>query len=176
MYFIAIVAPDDINQQVVKWKQWMKERHGCQVALRSPAHITLVPPFWMDPALEEELINSMTAFSRHQNKFVVRLADFSHFDHRVIFIEVINNDELTGLQNELYGFLLKSGKYPLKKDDRLFHPHVTIATRDLHKKAFYEAWEHFKDKKYRVEWLVQAISLLRHNGAGWEVTANTSFV
>ena len=68
MYFIALVAPEDINKQVLKWKHWMKERYRCEVALRSPAHITLVPPFWMKPDLENKLARSITDFSLHQKK------------------------------------------------------------------------------------------------------------
>ncbi len=56
MYFIALVAPEDINQQLLKWKIWMLEKYQCEAALRSPAHITLIPPFWMKPELEKDLV------------------------------------------------------------------------------------------------------------------------
>ena len=176
MYFIAIVAPEDINKQVLKWKLWMKERYQCVVALRSLAHITLVPPFWMDPALEQDLISSMTIFASQQEKFLVQSAQFSHFGQKVIFIDVTRSDALTRLPPALYEFLLSVGKYPLKQEERSFHPHITVATRDLHKKAFNEAWEHFKEKEYKAGWLAGDISLLRHNGTDWDVIARASFV
>ena len=139
MYFIALVAPEDINKQVLKWKHWMKEKYLCEVALRSPAHITLVPPFWMRPQLENKLIGSIADFSVGQKNFMVQLGNFSHFKSRVLFIGVAENDQLTTMKHDLSRFLLNSGEYPLKEDSRSFHPHVTIATRDLHKTAFYEA-------------------------------------
>ena len=176
MYFIALVAPEDINKQVLKWKHWMKERYQCEVALRSPAHITLVPPFWMKPELENKLVDSIAGFSIHQNSFRVHLNNFSHFKSRVIFINVAANDHLIKVKDDLYQFLLTTGMYPLKEDDRSFHPHVTIATRDLHKAAFYEAWEHFKEKRYTAEWIVQSISLLKHNNRNWDVIASSSFI
>jgi hypothetical protein len=39
MYFIASVCPEEIDKQVMKWKLWMKEKYGCEAALRSPAHV-----------------------------------------------------------------------------------------------------------------------------------------
>ena len=176
MYFVALVAPEDINKQVVKWKHWMKERYQCEVALRSPAHVTLVPPFWMRPELENNLDDSITKFSIHQKSFRVQLNNFSHFKSKVIFIDVATNDQLTKMKDDLSRFLLNSGKYPLKEDGRSFHPHVSIANRDLHKTAFYEAWEHFKEKRYAADWMVQSISLLKHNNRNWDVIASSLLI
>ena len=176
MYFIALVAPEDINKEVLKWKHWMKERYQCEVALRSPAHITLVPPFWMKPELENDLISAMNEFSKQQQVFNVQLNNFSHFKPRVIFVDVVMNEQLIQLKEELFDFLQKTGRYPLKEDKRSFHPHVTIAARDLHKKAFAEAWEHFGEKKYTAGWNVQSISLLKHNSKNWDVAATFPFV
>lgn len=175
MYFIALVAPEDINRQVVKWKNQMKEKYGCEAALRSPAHITLVPPFWMKSDLEIKLLNSLTEFSPTQSSFLIQLNGFSHFKPKVIFAEVVMNDQLMSLRNNLYQYLLNAGEYPLDDDNRPFHPHVTIATRDLHKKAFQEAWEYFKERKYSAEWLTKGISLLRHNKKNWDVVATSQF-
>jgi 2'-5' RNA ligase len=47
MYFVAILAPEKINADALKWKLYFREKFGCRAALHSPAHITLVPPFWM---------------------------------------------------------------------------------------------------------------------------------
>ena len=153
----------------------MKEKFGCEAALRSPAHITLVPPFWMNPDLEDSLRTSLIKFSGSQHDFPVQLSNFSNFQPRVIFIDVIQNKRLENLQNELLRSLLSEDIYPLKKDERPFHPHVTIATRDLHKKSFYEAWEHFKEKKYEAEWTAGGVSLLCHNKKNWDVIATSQF-
>lgn len=175
MYFIAIVAPGHINTRVLQWKDWMKARYRCEVALRAPAHITLVPPFWMRPETENNLVDSLNALSMNQKGFHVQLNNFSHFKSQVLFVDVAPNERLMKLKNDLLDFLLKSGQYPVKDDKRPFHPHVTIATRDLYKDAFYEAWEHFKDKKYAAEWAVKDICLLKYTPGKWEVIAVSSF-
>ena len=168
-YFIAIVAPEQINQQVLEWKNFFKEHFQCTVALKSPAHLTLIPPFWMNEELEYELINSITLFSGSENKFEISLKGFAAFKPRVIFIDVIKNERLDRLQESLTDHVISQNKFPVKKEDRPFHPHITLATRDLRKKAFYQAWESFSQKKYEKSWIVNGISLLRHNKKNWDV-------
>ena len=175
MYFIALVAPEDINQQALKWKLWMKEKFKCEVALKSPAHITLIPPFWMKPEMEKELMGAIGNFSIKENSFTICLKGFSFFKPKVIFIDVIKNEQLELLCKQLKTHLLDCDKFPVKKEERLFHPHVTLATRDLYKKAFYEAWDYFKNKEYECEWITEGISLLRHNQKNWEVIHSSQF-
>jgi len=169
MYYIAIVAPEEINQEVLKWKNYFKDHFGCTVALKSPAHITLIPPFWMKDDLEHDLENSISDFSITKNKFEIRLKDFAAFKPKVIFVDVVKSEVLNGLYLSFAEHILNENKFPIKKDDRPFHPHVTLATRDLYKKAFQEAWEIFSKKKYEVSWMVNGISLLRHNKKNWDV-------
>jgi 2'-5' RNA ligase len=175
MYFIALVAPKEINDDAMQWKNVMKERFDCSVALRSPAHITLVPPFWMDESLENKLQNEIRDISQQQASFEINLKNFSAFKPRVIFVDVIANQLLQTLQAHLLQFLVKPNIFPIEKEDRPFHPHITIATRDLHKKSFHEAWEIFKEKTYEASWLVNSMSLLRHNQKNWDVIFTSQF-
>jgi 2'-5' RNA ligase len=169
MYYVAILAPGEIDQQVLKWKNYFKEHYGCTVALKSPAHVTIVPPFWMKEDLENELIKSIDEFWTGQDTFEINLKGFSTFKPKVIFIDVEKHDALISLRKEFNNFILQKNKFPIEKDDRPFHPHVTLATRDLHKKAFNEAWNVFSEKKYAASWSVNGISLLRHNKKNWNV-------
>jgi 2'-5' RNA ligase len=175
MYFIAAVAPKEINEQVLKWKQLMKERFGCLVALRSPAHITFVPPFWMDEKLENALDRSIGDFSAQQTPFLISLENFSAFKPRVIYVDVAEVQPLKALHARLSKFLITLNSFPIEKEDRPFHPHITIATRDLHKKSFQEAWGIFREKQYAASWLVNSMSLLRHNQKNWDVIFTSQF-
>ena len=169
MYFIAIVAPEKIDEQVLKWKNYFKENFGCTVALKSPAHITLIPPFWMNEELESDLIRSIQEFSRTKSKFDLALKDFAAFKPKVIFVDVVKNGLLNSLYQSFSDFIITENRFPIRKDDRPFHPHVTLAARDLYKKAFYEAWEVLSKEKYAASWIVNGISLLRHNKKNWDV-------
>jgi len=176
MYFIAIVAPEEIDQQVLKWKSFFKERYECSVALKSPAHITIIPPFWMNDELENDLINSISEFSIAKTKFEITLKNFAAFKPKVIFVDVVKSEALNGLYQSFADFIFSQNKFPIKKEDRPFHPHVTLATRDLYKKAFQEAWEIFSTKKHEALWIVSGLSLLRHNQKKWDVIFTSQFV
>jgi 2'-5' RNA ligase len=176
MYFIALVAPKEINEDILKWKQFMKEQFDCVVGLRSPAHITVIPPFWMDEALEKELQTTMSVFSQKQVPFEINIKNFAAFKPQVIYVDVLPNQSLQILHSQLEKFLTAGNLYPIKPEDRPFHPHITIAARDLYKKAFYEAWEIFKEKKYEASWLADSISLLRHNQKNWDVIFTSQFL
>jgi 2'-5' RNA ligase len=175
MYFIAIVLPPSLNQQILKWKMFMKEHFNCEVALRSPAHITLVPPFWMNDELENKSRKEISLFSNHQKNFEISLKDFAAFKPRVIYVDVLPNTSLQNLHLQLQEFFVAQTLFPIKKEERSFHPHVTIATRDLHKKSFHEAWEIFKEKKFEASSNVNGISLLKHNQKNWDVVFTSQF-
>ncbi len=174
MYFVAIVLPEELNQKILIWKNYMKEHYGCSVALKSPAHITLIPPFWMEEELEENLKVDLHEFSALQSSFNIELNNFSSFKPRVIFLEVETNESLQELKDKLEIELLEK-KFPIKKDERAFHPHITIANRDLRKKDFAEANDHFQKISYIQEFSASGLSLLRHDGSVWQTETSFPF-
>ncbi|HMG66748.1 MAG TPA: 2'-5' RNA ligase family protein [Chitinophagaceae bacterium] len=175
MYFIALVAPNEIDQELAKWKLFMKERYDCVVALRSPAHITLIPPFWMKDTSEDELENVMREFSQQQNPFELGLKNFAAFPPRAIYVDIVPNAPLMILHTLLEEYLTSSHLFPIKKDVRPFHPHITIASRDIQKKDFPEVWNTFKEKKYEAAWPVDTLALLRYGQKKWDVIFTSQF-
>jgi 2'-5' RNA ligase len=165
LYFIAIVTPEPINQQVLEWKHYMLQHFNCRVALKSPAHITLIPPFDMPDTMQHELEEVLLEFAAEQPSFPIQLKNFAAFKPRVLYVHVQPN---THLQARLEAYLIQTD-FPIKKEDRPFHPHVTIANRDLQKDDFPMAWQYFQQMSYEVSFQANAISLLRHNGEIWEV-------
>ncbi|HUP11300.1 MAG TPA: RNA 2',3'-cyclic phosphodiesterase [Niastella sp.] len=168
LYFIAIVAPEAINQQVLEWKHYMLQHFNCKVALKSPAHITLIPPFDMRDTMQHELEEVLLEFAQEQPSFSIQLKNFAAFKPRVLYVHVQPNTHLSELQAQLQAYLLDTS-FPIKKEDRPFHPHVTIANRDLQKDDFPQAWQYFQQVSYEVSFVADTISLLRHNGQLWEV-------
>jgi len=168
LYFIAIVAPDPINQQVLEWKQYMLQHFNCKVALKSPAHITLISPFEMLATMHHELEEVLLEFAAEQTDFPIQLKNFAAFKPRVLYVHVQPNTHLSDLQARLEAYLIQTD-FPIKKENRPFHPHVTIANRDLQKDDFPTAWSYFQQLSYEVTFQANAIALLRHNGQTWEV-------
>lgn len=175
MYFIAIVLPPEINEKVLVHKQWMFEKYQCRVGLKSPAHITLVPPFWMDEKWEEQIISDVDNLSSELKPFDVATADFSCFKPKTIFIALAPNQALEDVKKVTDHYFTNKPGYKIRIDTRPFHPHVTIATRDLYKRSFHEAWSFFDQQKFIEQWRVEDISVLRHNKKNWDVIHTSQF-
>lgn len=174
MYFIAVVLPGKLNEKVLKYKTMMLEKYNCKVGLKSPAHITLVPPFWMEEEKEQQLLQDTDGLSSQFSSFIICTNNFSVFKPKTIFIAMVANKKLDEIKAATDSFF-KDSVYPVKIDTRSFHPHITIATRDLYKKDFYEVWPWFAEKKFVEEWKAGGISVLRHNKKNWDVIHTSQF-
>lgn len=175
MYFIAIVLPEDLNQKIMKYKNMMLEKYNCKVGLKSPAHITVTAPFWLDEEKEKQLLSDLNIIGQTSQTFTIVTSNFSAFKPRTIFVEVKQNDQLEALKRSADDFFRNNSFYNIKIDTRPFHPHITIATRDLSKKDFFEIWPWFEEKKFLEEWIAEGISVLRHNKKDWDVIYTCQF-
>ena len=168
LYFIALVPPDEIQEEITKLKQEVAEKYESKHALKSPPHITLHMPFkWKDKRFRE-VEGVMEKLNSDFEPFEVQLKDFDFFEPRVVFVDVVENEKLNRLQKEVVSVCRKQ----LKLDDanyknRPFHPHVTIAFRDLKKQMFYEAKKEFEERRVSFEFQVGEAKLLRHDGVRW---------
>lgn len=167
-YFVAIVLPQELDKKIIVFKQMMLEKYQCTVGLKSPAHITLLPPFWMDENKETKLLDLLSPL-KNQRPFEISTTGFSSFPPKTIFIDIEPSEQLLLLKNDISRLFSGFEHIRIKPDTRNFHPHITIATRDLHKKSFYETQSYFENKTFREMWTANGFSLLRHNGKIWEV-------
>lgn len=174
MYFLALVLPTHLDEKIRSYKTWMKEKFACKVGLKSPAHITLIPPFWLEEKGEESLLQIATSIANGQVVFDVTTAGFSSFGVRTIFIAVAENEALQTLKQKT-DLAVRNTDLGIKIDTRPFHPHITIATRDLHKKDFAEAWSVLQTKEFREKFAATGISLLKHNGSRWDAVFTAPF-
>lgn len=175
MYYVALLCPPDADRQVQTFKIWMKEQFGCTVAMKSPAHITLVPPFWLEEEREKELLDTFSTFRDKTDEITIILNGFDHFGKRVLFVRVDDNPALTGLKSHAEDHLIKAFHKKIKIDIRPFHPHVTIANRDMKPGHFIKAWEYFSAKAFSCSFQTKQISLLKLSLAKWQVIAEQSW-
>lgn len=170
LYFIAIVLPEPFATTITRFKEYFRDVYQSKAALNSPPHITLHMPFQWRPEKENVLASKLNNFFSSCSPVQVRLQNFGCFAPRVIFIEVLKYDLLENLQQELSRFCrLELNLFNATHKDNPFHPHVTLAFRDLKKTAFKIAWEEFKDRPFSGEFTAGRVALLKHNGKAWEV-------
>lgn len=175
MYYLAIVLPTHLDEKVLAFKTFMKEHYDCKVGLKSPAHITVVPPFWMKSDLEDQLLTTATDIAASTQTFSIQTNDFSSFKPRTIFIAVAENIALHTLKRKADDVFARHPEFNIKKENRPFHPHITIATRDLTKAAYFDAWPRFAEKPFREEWIAEGLCILKHNKKNWDVWHTSQF-
>src|SRR5258705_4374118 len=101
MYYAAIVCPPEVDEKVLGFKKWMKDQFGCVVALKSPAHITLIPPFWLNETREKDLHETLQSFTSEIGEQEIRLEGFFHFGNKVLFVNVKADPSLEELINRV---------------------------------------------------------------------------
>ena len=159
MYFIAIYADQKTIDEVRIFKKDLALHFGNSKALSNDAHITLAPPFSREIELEEDIHLAFQKIDTSIAPFEINLNGFGSFSnpkHPVLFIKPEENENL----KQLY-FNVKE-KFSFERDS--FYPHITVGYRDLNYDNFLKAWDIYKDKNYKTKFLVDKISLLRHDG------------
>ena len=169
LYFIAIVMPENPGNAITEYKQFFKTRYQVSRALNSPPHITLVAPFRWPLSRLETLSTSLRKFSENHEALKIKLEGFGAFPPRVIFAGVAENEPLKILWQTLTIWLKEDIRLGPGPDKRGFHPHVTIAFKDLTPEIFHIAWPEFKHKQLQMQFRADRLSLLKHHARNWSV-------
>ena len=170
LFYIAIECPPAIDEKIEVMKSYMEQEYGCKAARKSPAHLTIVPPFRAEDELEAELSNFVTTYNMGMLPFDIKLKDYGQFAERVLFVDVERpNETLVALEKEtMHEF---SEKFPgiifgMKPD---FNPHVTIATRDIPEGTLEKA-KRYLEENHKVDLAFEAkeLSLFRLDNGWWK--------
>ncbi|MEO1254568.1 MAG: 2'-5' RNA ligase family protein [Bacteroidota bacterium] len=168
LYFIAIIPPAKIQDEITQLKVLMAERFNSKHALKSPPHITLHMPFkWKKNKLD--LLKSVIKKINDQvNPFIINLNGFAFFEPRVVYVDVVKNAELLTLQKSVVDICKKNLKLNnANYKDRPFKPHVTIGFRDLRKPDFLLAKEYFQLREFEAQFQVTEAYLMKYDGSKW---------
>lgn len=170
LYFVALIPEEEIEQELHQFKLDLYEKYQCKAALKSPAHITLIPPFSWANHQQDVLLKYFSAFTTDIHPLQVDINGFDRFRSQVFFANPVANDKLNQLQEDIYTYFqsLLKDKMQYKY---AFHPHITLANRDLKAEHMDEIVQSFEQKKYIKSVLFKSISLLMHNGTKWETAS-----
>ncbi len=168
LYFIALIPPAKIIQEVDVIKNQLKNKFGVNHALKLEAHITLQIPFRMAESKEVVLTKKLQNFAAKHQIITTELEGFGRFAKNVIFIQVKDHEPFIKLHADLQDLMLSFIDLKSHEISSKIHPHVTLATRDLKRSHFPEIWDYFKDKEYSSSVTFQKLYLLKHNGKTWE--------
>lgn len=170
LYFVALIPPKQIYERTMKLKEEVAEKFDSRAALKSPPHITLHMPFGFKEEKEDKIYQVLKDYVEEQISFSIHQNGFGSFAPRTIFINVQQTSDLDQFRSDL----VRKMRRELNLDnadykDQPFHPHMTIAFRDLKKSRFQEAWNYYKDQEFLGDWECNQVALLKHNGQSWDV-------
>ena len=174
LYFIAIIPPDDPEVEICKLKNEAHKLFDSKHALNSPGHITLVPPFQANASLIVDLKKDLKILMETRSEFAIEFDNFGYFKPKVVFIQLVKSNPLFQLREDLKKYFEISNDFEISFTDS-YHPHITIAFKDLRKKMFYEAKEYFDDKTFQGSFRVKKIFLLYHDNKKWNVDSEFLF-
>jgi 2'-5' RNA ligase len=168
-YFIAILPTSAVSAVARELQQEMMDKYNAKAALRSPPHITLHMPFGWSEGKEGTLTTALSDFFAGVKSFKVSIDGLGAFPPRVIFMNVQKTAEIVGCQQALARFCrIRLGLFNASFRDEAYHPHLTLAFRDLRKPAFRPAWEFYSQKVYAADFMVESVHLLKHDGREWK--------
>ena len=174
LYYIAVVLPSPVADVVRTLQHRAHTAYHSRAALRSPPHITLQPPFRQPLDQVANLKQVLAEFASVYLPFPVGLNGFGCFLPRAVFVSVVENQMLSTVQHDLIRTLIQNQIVgPDEQPLRTFHPHVTIAFRDLIRCHFKSLWDEVEHKSFADQFTADGITLLQHNGKGW--SAETDF-
>ena len=176
LYYIAVVLPSPVADAVRTLQHRAHTAYHSRAALRSPPHITLQPPFRQPLDQVANLKQVLAEFASVYLPFPVGLNGFGCFLPRAVFVSVVENQMLSTVQHDLIRTLIQNQIVgPDEQPLRTFHPHITIAFRDLTQRHFRSLWGELEHGSFADQFTAKGITLLRHNGKSWSAEADFPF-
>lgn len=163
LYFLAVLPDGDSAGAFRSLQEEMCALFDVCRALRTPPHLTIVPPFKALSAEEPEFEKALRGIPFQP--FEMRISGFSRFGRRVIFVQPEMCDSLRIL-HRLASKAFASWHTPEK--ERPFNPHFTIGYRNL-EPVFQSAWPHFREKTTPGVIRIERMVLFKHVKGRWQV-------
>lgn len=170
---LAILPPEPISGIVRREQERIATVHGPQHALKTPPHITLIPPVKADMKQAYLLEEICLMVTEKIAPFPIRLHGYGAFQKNVVFVRIEQNERLELLQFQLQKEielilpdLLKG--YP----DRRFTPHMTIAHKDIKGETFNTVWDELSQRRIDLSFPAKMVTLLDHDGKKWTPLKN----
>jgi len=168
-FFIALLPPDSVQDEVRQIQYDFRDRYSTQATLKSPPHITLIPPFEISSDRIEPLQIELEKFAKMRSPFTINLSGFAAFPPRVIYLNVISNPILSNLYVDVTATLANNIDIHDPYASRPFVPHMTVAFRDLTPDNYELAWAEFSDRQISFEFESINLTLLKHEAQKWNV-------
>ncbi|WP_207532202.1 2'-5' RNA ligase family protein [Desertivirga arenae] len=169
LYLTAILPPAPLSEEIDDIRKEISSKYNIHAALKPPVHITLYKPLKIPSAQEKHLIQMLKPVSLLHNPFKQELQNYDSFNNKTLFVNCVKEPLLNNLQKDISAVYLKNNIDPEEvKSNSTFHPHITIAYRDVSPEIFIELWAEFKNRKLKRSFTIDRFTLLKHDGKKWQ--------
>ena len=174
LYFIAIIPKRELRYKIHLLKEDFAARFNSRKALKVYPHITLKSPMKCPAEEHDNLLSWFKTSIIDETSFAIELKDFGAFHNKsnpVVFVNPVESKALRLLQKQIVSSLKSLMPQYITPVDEHFHPHMTIAYRDLSPDNFEQAWLEYRDKKFSDIFEIDAVHLLQHDTRKWNIIA-----
>lgn len=169
-YYIAAIPPEPHLSRLWQVKRDAADKYKVKGGLFSPPHTTLTDDFYLETRFENELINRVQSIAGKHHPFSFQLSGYMKMGPKAIAISHGEIGELKAFREDLrnaMNIFFVEHRVPLKLSAK-FAPHLTILYRGYNDPSLDAAWEDFKDQSFEESFLIDHISILKHNGKTWD--------
>ena len=167
---LAIVLPEPVFSFVIEQQTFIANTWGPRRALRTPPHLTLVPPLMLSPPEEHVLSEICEKAALEIPKFNLTFCSFDHFPEKVVFLKPKPSEELQNLYKTLNDEAQREIPHAMKRySERQFYPHVTLAHRDVTPDKFQNIKSYYDQVSIHVVTLIDKFHILSHTSQGWKI-------
>jgi len=153
----------------LKGRNDREEKFNLKYALKSPAHITLKMPFVWNEAKQDKLALQLTLFFQEHSKLKLGLKGIGNFGKRVLYIKVGEDEQLQEMQKDLTQICKTQLNLKLELSDYAYHPHMTLAFKDMKDLLFNEYLDYLRTKGFKDLMEVKDVALLKKENGRWRV-------
>jgi 2'-5' RNA ligase len=174
-YFLALVPPEAILEKVQDIKFLIRDQFGVKYALKSPPHITVKMPFNYNEAKEDRLIEKLKEHLIDRSPFPIRISGVGSFGKRVVYLNIPKSPELVGFQEGIKQYCKRELHLADELSDRNYHPHLTVAFKDIKPIHFPEVFGLVKKLSFETEFVALDLVLLKRINGEWVLFRKIKF-
>ena len=171
-YFLAIVPCEPVFGMTNDLKEKLFEVFGLKYALKSPPHVTLKMPFLHNEKKERQMVESLRGFFEQEKSFSLALGGIGSFGNRVAFLKIKYPPELKDCQRRLLAFTRVALKKKVEISDSNYHPHMTLAYRDVKKDQFQQVMDYLGPRKVKGSFEAREVAVLKKENGAWVIIDN----
>lgn len=174
-YFLALVPPQEILEKAHEIKLLIRDQFGFKYALKSPPHVTLKMPFSYNEAKETLLKKKLEELLSNQKPVSVQIGGVGTFGKRVIYSGIEKSSDLAQLQISIKNFCKSELNLVDELSDRNYHPHLTLAFKDLKVGQFDEVLDLVRNQNFHAEFKASNLVLLKRVDQKWIINETIYF-